>query len=130
ESVELRPREQRCEMSGEASSQSAELPDGLIALRDQVASIEHKLGYFGDSHYVVFGYCAGGGEVIWKDGHSWGFGTGGWRIFLEEIAPLAMSHGIDLGSIGSAGTHVLLVDRRNHVVYAGRRELAEEFLCR
>ena len=40
----------------------------IIELRG--ASIEGRLGYFRPERFVIFGYCPGGGEVIWKDGHS------------------------------------------------------------
>jgi hypothetical protein len=100
----------------------------IIELRS--ASIEHRLGYFRAEPLVIFAYCPAGGEVIWKDGHSSGFGTGGWRIFLEEIAPLAQRRGVRLGGLMSAGTHVLLMDRRHGTVYAAPRHVAEEFLVK
>jgi hypothetical protein len=114
-----------------SSGQAMEVPGDFVECSElDIASVEQKLGYFGDAPLVIFAYCAGGAEVIWKDGNSSGFGTGGWQIFLEEIAPLALLHGVDLGSIGSAGTHVLLIDRQQHVVYAAPRRSADCFLCR
>src|SRR6185312_11333860 len=107
------------------------LPPGIIELAElHSVSIDRQLGYFRDERFVLFGYCPGGGEVVWKDGHSAGFGTGGWRTFLEEIAPLANRLGCSLGSATSAGTHVLLVDRARGTVYVAEREPAEEFLAR
>lgn len=100
----------------------------LIELRS--ASIEHRLGYFRNEPFVMFGYCPGGGEVMWKDGHSSGFGTGGWKIFLQEIAPLAARQGASLGDLTSAGTHVLLMDRIRGTVYAAPRESAERLFSR
>jgi hypothetical protein len=100
----------------------------LVELRS--ASIEHRLGYFRDEPLVIFGYCPGGGEVIWKDGGSSGFGTGAWRIFLEEIAPLATRRGANIGDLTSVGTHVLLMDRIRGTVYAVPRGSAEETLAR
>jgi hypothetical protein len=100
----------------------------LIELRS--ASIERRLGYFRDAPFVIFGYCPGGGEVIWKDGQSSGFGTGGWKIFLQEIAPLAARCGASIGNLASIGTHVLLMDRIRRAVYALPRESAEDFLAR
>lgn len=100
----------------------------LIELRS--ASIEHRLGYFRNEPFVIFGYCPGGEEVIWKDGHSSGFGAGGWKIFLQEIAPLAARRGASVGDLTSAGTHVLLMDRIRGAIYATPRESAEEFLAR
>jgi len=118
-------------MNGDKALQATNLPGDFVEFRQlAIASIEQKLGYFGNDALVIFGYCAGGGEVIWKDGTGSGFGTGGWRTFLDEIAPLALRQGIHLGSIESAGTHVLLIDRQQHVVYAAPRESAEKFFCR
>jgi hypothetical protein len=100
----------------------------LVELRS--ASIEHRLGYFGDAPFVIFGYCPGGGEVIWRDGESSGFGTGGWRILLYDIAPRAARHDVNLGDTTRAGTHVLLMDRARGAVYGVTREEAEAFLTR
>ena len=100
----------------------------LLQLR--ATSIEHRLGYFRSAPYVIFGYCPGGGEVIWKDGQSSGFGTGGWRTFLHDIAPLAARYGAFLGDLTRAGTHVLFMDRSNGKVYAASRKSAESALVR
>jgi hypothetical protein len=117
--------------SNERRPPSSLLPPSAIELVDlRCASIEHRLGYFRDEPFVIFGYCPGGGEVIWKDGHSSGFGTGGWKIFLQEIAPLAAACGARIGDLTSAGTHVLLMDRIHGAVYALPRESAEDFLSR
>jgi hypothetical protein len=110
---------------------SRPLPRDAIELPElRGASIEHGLGYFGDEPFVVFGYCPGGGEVIWKDGPSSGFGTGGWRAFLQEFAPMAARRGASIGGLSSVGTHVLLMDRIGGEVFAVPRESAEEFLAR
>lgn len=93
-------------------------------------SIEHRLGYFRDDPIILFGYCPGGGEVIWKDGHSSGFGTGGWRTYLWEIAPLAARRGAFLGNISAVGSHVIVLDRAEQKVYAAPRPAAEAFLAR
>lgn len=106
-------------------------PHGAVTLVEfRAAAVEHGLGYFRSERFVIFGYCPGGGEVIWKDGHSSGFGTGGWRMFLDEIAPAAQRYGISVGSANGAGTHVLLIDRTGDVVYVAPRESAEAFLAR
>ncbi|HEX4055063.1 MAG TPA: hypothetical protein VHX86_12430 [Tepidisphaeraceae bacterium] len=99
----------------------------IIELRG--ASIEGRLGYFRAERFVIFGYCPGGGEVIWKDGHSSGFGTGGWRIFLNEIAPLTTRYNVSVGDLNSAGTHILVMDRLHGEVYAAPRQVAQEFLA-
>lgn len=105
-------------------------PDAIELPELRRAAIEHRLGYFGDQPFVVFGYCPGGGEVIWKDGRSLGFGTGGWNAFLQEFAPLAARRGASMGDLTRAGTHVLLMDRIRGDVYAVPRESAERFLAR
>ena len=99
----------------------------LPALRGM--AIEHRLGYFRDDPIVLFGYCPGGGEVIWKDGHSSGFGTGGWRTYLWEIAPLAAQRGAFLGNMSAVGSHVLVLDRVAQRIYVGPRRDAEAFLA-
>jgi hypothetical protein len=92
------------------------------------SSVEHALGYFGDEPCVLFGYCPGAEEVVWRDSHTSGFAAGGWRTFLWEIAPLAARHGVDLGSANRLGTHVLFMDRGRGALYAAPRESAERFL--
>ena len=115
--------------STEGRPPPARLPPNAIELIElRSASIEHRLGYFRDQPFVIFGYCPGGGEVIWKDGRSSGFGTGGWKIFLQEVAPLAARRGASIGDLTSVGTHVLLMDRIRGAIYAVPRESAEDFL--
>jgi hypothetical protein len=106
------------------------LPKGAVALIEfRARAIERGLGYFRCERFVIFGYCPGGGEVIWKDGHSSGFGPGGWRMFLHEVAPIARRHGISLGDMTGPGTHVLVIDRAGDLVYAAPRESAEMLLA-
>lgn len=100
----------------------------IVELRS--ASLEYRLGYFRDERFVVFGYCPGGGEVIWKDGHGSGFGSGGWRTFLYEIGPAAARQGANVGHDDSIGSDVVLMDRARGVIYAAPRDRAEEFLAR
>lgn len=113
-----------------SSRTRVELPAGFVELRDiRASAIERRLGYFRDDRFVIFGYCPGGGEILWKDNRSAGFGTGGWQTLLYEIAPLAAQHGAWLGSLESAGTHVLLLDRHEGTVYAAPRTQAEAYLA-
>ncbi len=98
----------------------------LIELRS--VAIEHKLGYFRDEPFVLFAFSPEGGEVIWKDGRSSGFGTGGWRMFLDRIAPVARRYGADVGDIDRAGTHAVLMDRVRGAVYVATFESAQRFL--
>lgn len=119
------------ELSSAGNESSSRWPpprDFTVLAQLRSASLEHKLGYFGDEPFVLFGYCPGGEEVVWRDGHASGFAGGGWRAFLWEIAPVAARHGVDLGSSNRLGTHVLFMDRRRGVLYAGPRESAERFL--
>ncbi|HWB53704.1 MAG TPA: hypothetical protein VG722_05905, partial [Tepidisphaeraceae bacterium] len=104
-------------------------PDAVALVELRATAVERRLGYFRAERFVIFAYCPGGGEVIWKDGHSSGFGTGAWRMFLEEIAPLAAQYDVDLGGLESIGTHVLLLDRSRGVVYAAPRNSAEQYLA-
>lgn len=108
----------------------APVPEGSVALLEfRAAPLSRSLGYFQSQRFVIFGFCPGGAEVVWKDGHSSGFGTGGWRVFLEEIVPAARRHGIDLGGTNRVGTHVLWVDRQCGAVFAALREAAERSLA-
>jgi hypothetical protein len=121
-----------CTAWGSNESQTSALrapPNAIELIELRSASIEHRLGYFRDEPFVIFGYCPGGGEVIWRDGHSSGFGTGGWQTFLNEIVPLAARYSVRIGDASSAGTHVLLMDRHHGAVYAAPRRIAEEFLA-
>lgn len=109
----------------------AQLLRNFVELNElRSACIARQLGYFGSERFVVFGYCAGGSEVIWRDSHSSGFGFGGWKQFLWHIGPLAARYGVSLGNEKLVGTHVLVIDRVENVVYAARRKQAEEFLVR
>lgn len=106
-------------------------PPGFVELIElRSVSMEQRLGYFRSDPVVIFGFCPGGGEVIWKDGHSSGFGTGGWKVFLYEIAPVAARYGRWLGSLESAGTDVLVLDRTRTTFFAASRAHAEAFLMR
>jgi hypothetical protein len=87
-----------------------------------------KLGYRGEQRFVLFYYEPRGDEVMWKDGRSYGFGQGGWCVFLQHIMPLADRYEVDLGSSTASGTHVLLVDRELELAYFVQRQRAEQFL--
>ena len=127
--TELRALSERPPGTGESPLVSLP-PEATELIELRSTSIQNRLGYFRDEPFVIFGYCPGGGEVIWKDGHSSGFGTGGWKILLYEIAPLAARRGVNIGTINSAGTHVLLMDRLNGKLYAVSRVAAEDFIAR
>ena len=112
------------------ASQGAQVPAVFLQLTEiHATAIDHRLGYFRCQRYVIFGFCPAGGEVVWKDGLSYGFGAGGWQTFLYEIIPTATRHGVFLGNLRSAGTHVLVMDRVQDVAYAAPRAAAEAFLA-
>lgn len=105
------------------------IPSDFVELSElRGEPVDRRLGYFGNAPIVIFGYCPGGAEVIWRDGQSSGFGAGGWRLFLERIVPLARQHRVDIGDLAGAGTHVLLLDRSRGSLYAAPRRSAEIFL--
>ena len=66
-----------------------------------------------------------GEEVVWNDGRSYGFATGGWRTFGEKIIPLARSAGAHVGDVDRDGDHVLLIDRITGHGYFAPREAAQ-----
>ena len=91
-------------------------------------SIERKLGYFRQARFVYFYYEPRGGEVVWNDGRSYGFGSGGWMMFLDEIAPLGRKQGVNLGSDDAAGDHVLVIDRELKQSWFALRDAAESLV--
>lgn len=92
--------------------------------------IARDLGYFGRARFVCFYYEPRGDEVIWRDGQSYGFGTGGWSLFTDKIAPVARAYGAQVGSSQSFATDVLLIDRSTGEAYFAERKRAEQFLAR
>src|SRR2546421_1055558 len=84
----------------------------LVALIEKsVRGLDQKLGYHGRDRFVLFYYEPRGEEVIWRDTRSSGFATGAGQLFMDELAPVADAHKVDVGGSGSPGTHVLLIDR-------------------
>ena len=94
---------------------------------------DRSLGYVGDARFVVFRYEPRGEEVVWDDGDTYGFGAGGWRDFLDRVAPLADRVGINLG-LGwggdAAAVAVLVLDRHSGSAYFASRRSADRFLGR
>lgn len=106
------------------------LPVGANELPElRSVDVSHRLGYFGNERFVIFGFCCGGGEVIWKDHRSYGFGTGGWKLLFDELAPLAARYGATLGGMAGPGSHVLMAGRLHGMVYTVARNCAEQFLA-
>ena len=101
----------------------------LVALIENcVRGMDQKLGYHGRDRFVLFYYEPRGEEVIWRDSHSSGFSTGAGQLFIDELAPVADLHKVDVGSGGSPGTHVLLIDRAVRRAYFVERDEAIRFL--
>jgi hypothetical protein len=116
-------------VGAEASPLVSAVPSGFSKLSDRLQqSIDRQLGYFGQDRFVMFYYEPRGAEVVWTDSQSCGFGTGAWRVFLDEIEPLARRDGADLGTAEARGRHGLIVDRAyGHTYFAEQRE-ARAFL--
>lgn len=90
--------------------------------------MDQKLGYPGRERFVVFYYEPRGEEVIWRDRRSYGFATGAWTTFKEELAPVADLYGVEVGSEVSPARHVLLIDRADHRAYFVERGEALQFI--
>ena len=103
-------------------------PAGFVKVDARLRQrIDRTLGYFGESRFVFFYFEPRGEEVVWNDGHSYGFATGAWVTFDRKISPLARSCGVNLDAGGESG-HVLLIDRMTGQAYFAPREQAERFV--
>ena len=105
-----------------ADSFVSAVPPGFLKLTGRLQQrIDRALGYFGQARFVFFYFEPRGEEVVWNDGHSYGFATGGWKTFGEKILPLAQ--GMNVGQTSGRADHVLLIDRvRAHAYFAPRGE--------
>jgi hypothetical protein len=107
----------------------ADAPNAFIPLQQRMHPwLDRKLGYFGNARFVCFYYEPRGEEVIWKDGRSYGFASGGWSCFADDIAPLADRHQVALGHTGTPARQVLLIDRTERAGYFIDRPVAEQLL--
>ena len=107
------------------------IPPGFIRLDEpSLPAIHRQLGYFGEARYVVFYYETRGEEVVWNDGTSFGFGSGGWDLFSSRVGPLAKQYDVNVGATGDDRTHVLLIDRRDGTAFFAEEIQAERFLAR
>ena len=90
-------------------------PEGLGALVELIGKslrgMDHKLGYRGRDRLVLFYYEPRGDEVVWRDSRSYGFSTGAGPLFLDELAPVADLHRVNVGHGGAPAVHALLIDR-------------------
>jgi hypothetical protein len=117
-----------------------EVPADFTSLAEPLpAGLDRRLGYPGERRFVAFRYEPRGEEVIWDDGHTYGFGTGGWSAFLDRVAPLAARYGVDLGIEPNVATPrrrpthhtaVLLLDRTGGCAYFAGRASTERFLSK
>ena len=110
-----------------------DIPADFIPMAEQLpADIDRRLGYVGGRRFVSFRYEARGEEVAWDDGHTYGFGAGGWCAFFDRVAPLASRYGADLGlhATGPRRADVLVLDRGTGSAYFARRDDADRFLAR
>src|SRR5687768_7130076 len=81
-----------------ADSFVSAVPPGFLRLTGRLQQrIDRALGYFGQARFVFFYFGPRGEEVVWNDGHSYGFATGGWKTFGDKILPLAHAQGLNLG---------------------------------
>ena len=104
-------------------------PPGFVALAERLPSyLDRSLGYVGDDRFVMFYYEPRGEEVVWEDGHTYGFGAGGWCAFEDLVAPLGKRYRADLGDEVSAGRDVLVLDRHRGLAYFAARGCARRFL--
>jgi hypothetical protein len=106
------------------------IPPGFLKLTARLQQrIDRALGYFGQSRFVFFYFEPRGEEVVWNDGRSYGFATGGWRAFGEKVIPLARNCGAHVGDADGQGNHVLLIDRITGNSYFAPRDAAQRLVA-
>ena len=116
-------------MPAETHTSHAPSFSALVAVIEKsVLGMDQKLGYPGRERFVIFYYELRGEEVIWRDRRSYGFATGAWTTFKEELAPVADLYGVEIGSEVSPARHVLLIDRADHRAYFVERTQALQFI--
>ncbi len=93
-----------------------------------VRCMDQMLGYRGQDRFVLFYYEPRGEEVVWRDSRSYGFATGAWSTFVDEVAPVAEHYNVDVGCQGVPGKHVLLIDRSTRRAFFAVRGDAIRFL--
>lgn len=113
----------------DAAGHAVTIPEHFTeVLEPRLRSADRRLGYMGSQRFVIFDFSVEGGEVLWRDGHSCGFGSGGWQLFLGELASHAAQLGATLSSHDAEGTHVFIVDRLHRAAYLALRQHAQDFL--
>lgn len=104
------------------------VPHDFIPVRESLSTdLARRLGYVGEARFVAFCYESRVEEVLWEDGSTYGFGAGGWCVFLDRIEPIAKQYGAILG-VDRPAADVLLFDRQSGSAYFAERESAKRFL--
>jgi hypothetical protein len=101
----------------------------VAVLEKTVTCMDRMLGYRGQDRFVIFYHEPRAEEVVWRDSHSYGFVTGAWSTFMDEVAPVAEHYRVDVGCDGKPPTHVLLIDRLERRAYFAVRREAIAFLA-
>jgi hypothetical protein len=101
----------------------------VAVIEKTLTCMDQMLFYRGTDRFVVFYYEPRAEEVIWRDSHSYGFVTGAWSTFMEEVAPVAEHYNVDVGCNDRPPSHVLLIDRAEHKAYFAVRADAMKFLA-
>jgi hypothetical protein len=117
-------------VGAEANPFVSAVPSSFLKLSDRLQQCSpRQLGYFGQDRFVMFYFEPRGGEVVWTDSRSCGFGTGAWQVFLDEIEPLARRHGMNLGTPETRGQHALIIDRHWGQAYFAEQREGRSFLA-
>ena len=94
------------------------VPEEFVKLSERLhPNIDGKLGYTGESRWVMFYYEGTWGGVVWRDASSHGCSMAGMWPFLDAISPLADVYEVNLGSDVTRPTHALVLDRWSRAAY-------------
>jgi hypothetical protein len=104
------------------------VPATFVKVSERLHLMDRRLGYFGRERFVFFYYEPRGEEVIWNDGRSYGFASGGWAAFMHEVSRIGKRYGVNIGTQGIANTHVLMLDREEQSAYFAQEWEAESFI--
>jgi hypothetical protein len=101
----------------------------VAVLEKTVTCMDRMLGYRGQDRFVIFYHEPRAQEVLWRDSHSYGFATGAWSTFMDDVAPVADHYHVNVGCQATPATHVLLIDRSDRKAYFAARSEAMQFLA-
>jgi hypothetical protein len=101
----------------------------VAVMEKSVRCLDQMLGYRGADRFVIYYYEPRGEEVLWRDSRGYGFATGAWSTFIDEVSPVADHYKVDVGCSGTQGDHVLMIDRHDRRAYFARRTEAVKFLA-